>query len=184
MKKYILLLAITIIPFGAINSQVFTDMFDNYEKIIEYEGQKFLMREILNISSKDFDMLRIDKTIKESDKSEGFMFILTSYTFNGKSGVVISSFNATNFAQTNYSFVNVHLTDEEFTSLHNQFKELDDKLPTRNIHGLKIFDERLTIDVCRKTEMEYTLWVDNYSRHTFTKMKWDKAYKRYTKFKG
>ena len=57
--------------------------------MIEFEGQRYLMNDIYKITSTDYDKLRIDKTIVDIDEQEGFMFVLTSYQFNEKSGIVI-----------------------------------------------------------------------------------------------
>jgi len=165
-------------------AQVFTG-FSAFTELIEYEGQRFLMEDIYQITSVDFDKLKIDKTINEIDADEGFMFVLTSYTFNGESGVVITSFNSTSFSNTQHQFVNVHLTSEEYEELYNTFKDLEKNEPKNYEHILKKYNNRLIVDVNNQEEITYfTLWVDYYSRHTFTMTKWDRAYKRYKKFIG
>lgn len=176
----ILFIAMTIAP--PIKAQVFTG-FSAFKELIEYEGQRYLMENIYQIKSEDYDRLKIDKTIKEVDSDEGFMFVLTSYTFNGESGVVITSFNSTNFANTQHQFVNVHLTNDQYQDLYNTFNELANNNPKPDEHILRKYNDRLIVDVNRGADFTYfTLWVDYHSRHTFTTSKWDRAYKRHNKF--
>jgi hypothetical protein len=167
---------------NSIKAQVFTG-FTAFKKLIEYEGQRYLMESIYQIKSEDFDKLKIDKTIKEIDANEGFMFVLTSYTFNGKSGVVITSFNSTSFLNTQHQFTNVHLTNDQYMDLYNTFKELEKTNPQYDEHILRKYNDRLIVDVNNKAGIIYfTLWVDYHNRHTFTTAKWDRAFKRYKKF--
>ena len=167
-----------------LNAQVFQG-FKAFKELIEYEGQRYLMDDIYEITSITFDQLKVDKRIKEVDSDEGFMFVLTSYVFNGKSGVVITSFNSTNFQNTKHQFTNVHLTDEEHTEVYNIFISLKENKPATDVHILKKYNERLIIDVNNQGGvLSYTLWVDTHSRHTFTQSKWDRAFKRYEKFVG
>jgi hypothetical protein len=181
--KTILVVIIAIIVANTnLNAQVFTG-FSAFKELIEYEGQRYLMEDIYQITTSEFDKLKIDKTIKEVDLDEGFMFVLTSYTFNGKSGVVITSFNSTNFQNTKHQFTNVHLTNEEYIELYNTFISLKKNKPKCDVHFLKKFKDRLIVDVNNQAGIIYfTLWVDNHSRHTFTTTKWDRAFKRYKKF--
>ena len=173
---------ITIGLLNSANAQVFTG-FSAFEKVIEFEGQRFLMDNIYQIKTEDFDKLKIDKTITEIDSNEGFMFVLTSYIFNSKSGVVITSFNSTSFSNEEHQFVNIHLTHDEFRDLHNVFKELKEANPESGEHVLRKFNDRLIIDVNNIGGYDYfVLWVDNYSRHTFTTTKWDKAVRKHMKF--
>jgi len=165
-----------------IKAQVFTG-FKAFSELIEYEGQRYLMENIYQVTTSDFDKLKIDKTIKEVDTDEGFMFVLTSYIFNENSGIVITSFNSTNFSNTQHLFTNVHLTDKQYRELYNTFINLEKKKPGIYEHILKKFNDRLIVDVNHiDGGIHYTLWVDYHNRHTFTKAKWDRAFKRYEKF--
>lgn len=166
---------------NSLNAQVFKG-FNSFKKIIEYEGQRYLMEDIFQITSVNFDKLKIDKTIEEIDDDEGFMLVVTSYVFNDKRGVVITSFNSTSFSNNQYQFVNVHLTDEEFEKLNITFKDLLKIKPKINEHKLRKFNTRLIVDVSTQFEGYYTLWVDYHNRHTFKTLKWEKMYKRYKKF--
>ncbi len=186
MKRKIFQLLLTLmVPMTTVTSvqaQVFTG-FSAFKALIEYEGQRYLMENIYQITSEDFDKLKIDKTIKEVDSNEGFMFVLTSYTFNDKSGVVITSFNSTSFSNTQYQFINVHLTGTEYEDLYKSFKELINSNPQTNEHILRKFNERLIVDVNNEDGFLYfTLWVDYNNRHTFKTEKWDRAFKQYKKF--
>ena len=175
---------ITILLFCSIltNAQTFQGL-TAFKELIEYEGQRFLMDEVYDITKVDFDKLKIDKTIKEVDSDEGFMFVLASYVFNEKKGIVITSFSSRNFQNTKHNFVNVHLTDAEYRSLYNTFKELEKNQPNYDEHILRKFNERLISDANNEAGIIYfTLWVDTYNRHTFTPSKWDRAFKRYKKF--
>lgn len=186
MNRKILLLTLIVIlilvTVNSIKAQVFTG-FSAFKELIEYEGQRYLMENIYQIKSSDFDKLKIDKTIKEIDADEGFMFVLTSYTFNGKSGVVITSFNSTNLSNTQHQFTNVHLSSEQYINLYNTFKELEKANPQYDEHILRKYSSRLIVDVNNEAGIiNFTLWVDLHSRHTFTPVKWDRAFKRYWKF--
>ncbi|MBP6532135.1 MAG: hypothetical protein KA285_02565 [Bacteroidia bacterium] len=176
-----LAISIVVNNFNA-NAQVFTG-FNAFKNIIEYEGQRYLMDEIYEISIKDYDKLIIDKTISEIDAEEGFMFVLVSYKFNDKTGVVITSFNSVSFDNLHYQFRNVHLTNEEFTNLYETFWTLAKNKIADDEHMLKTFNDRLILDVYYEAGfLKYALWVDNYSRHTFEAAKLDKVITRYRKF--
>ena len=165
-----------------LNAQVFSGIAA-FKNIIEYEGQRFLMDEVYKITSTDFDKMKISKTITETDYTEGFMFVLTSYTFNGKSGVVITSFNSTNFQNSQLRFTNIHLTHLEYSDLVNAFESLAKNDTKADEHLLNRFNDRLILDVNNEAgSVYYTLWVDNYSRHTFMTTKWDRAFNLYNKF--
>jgi len=166
-----------------LKSQVFTGL-NAFKEILEYEGQRFLMDEVYDIKASGFDRMKIDRTIIEVDSHEGFLLALVSYSFNGKTGVVITSFNGTNFQKTNYQFVNIHLSHEEFTDLNNSFLSLRENKIEKNEHLLKKFNNRLILDVnvSESGFGYYILWVDTYNRHSFTPKKWEKAFNRYNKF--
>ena len=181
MEKIILVLSATILVSFS-HAQVFAG-FGAFEKLIEFEGQRYLMEEIYEIKSTDYDKLKLEKTIQEIDRDEGFMFVLTSYVFNQKSGVVITSFNSTNFGNTSYQFVNVHLTYNEYVLLHNAFLELEKNKLNSNEHVLRSFNDELIIDVHNEYNyILFSLWVNNNNRHTLTKSKWEKAFKRFNNF--
>ena len=180
-KAIILIFLLTLFSQITLKAQVFTGL-TAFSKLIEYEGQRYLMEDIYEITSNDFDKLKIDKTIKEVDNDEGFMFVLTSYVFNGKSGVVITSFNSVNFSNTQRQFTNVHLTDKQYRELYNTFITFEKIKRDSYEHILKKFSSRLIVDIYFTNQLNYTLWVDYYSRHTFTKAKWDRAFDRYEKF--
>lgn len=186
MKRKTLKLTLTVFVMmftaTSIQAQVFTG-FSAFKTLIEYEGQRYLMEDVYQIQSENFDKLKIDKTIQEIDSDEGFMFVLTSYTFNGVSGVVITSFNSTSFSNSQHQFVNVHLTNTQYEALFNTFKELEKNSPQSDEHILRKFNDRLIADVNNEGEfINFTLWVDYYTRHTFTTEKWERAFKRYKKF--
>ena len=181
-NQLLILFSISVLISTTVKAQVFKG-FSAFKELIEYQGQLYLMDEIYDITSNGFDKLKIDKTIKEVDSDEGFMFVLTSYKFNNNSGVVITSFNSTNFTNSKHQFVNVHLTNSEYDKLYNTFIELENNKPGYNEHILVKFNNRLIIDINNSEGGVYfTLWVDNYSRHTFTSSKWERAHKRYKKF--
>lgn len=185
MKRKILQLSIIIFfvisSINTIQAQVFTG-FKAFKELIEYEGQRYLMENIYQIKTENYDKLKISKTIKEVDNDEGFMFVLTSYTFNGSSGVVITSFNSTNFSSKQQKFVNINLTHDQYIELYNTFNELEKIQTQNNEHILRKFNDRLIVDVNNEEGIiYYTLWIDN-NRHTFTRQKWDRAIKKYKEF--
>ena len=186
MNKILLRLALTItLIFSIVNSlnaQVFRG-FSAFKELIEFEGQRYLMDEIYDVKSEDFDKLKIDKTIKEIDNDEGFMFVLTSYKFNDMRGIVITSLNSKSFFNDRYGFTNVHLKHNEYLNLYENFIELEENDINNDDHILRKFNERLIIDVNKSEGIVYfTLWVDNQNRHTFSRAKWDRALKRYKKY--
>jgi len=186
MNKTLLRLALTITLISSLdnslNAQVFRGL-SAFKELIEFEGQRYLMDEIYDVKSEDFDKLKIDKTIKEIDNDEGFMFVLTSYKFNDKRGVVITSLNSKSFFNERYGFTNVHLTHNEYLDLYENFIELEENDINNDDHILRKFNERLIIDVNKSEGIVYfTLWVDNQNRHTFSRAKWDRALKRYKKY--
>lgn len=64
----IILLSITI---ENAQAQAFTGL-SAFKTLIKYEGQRYLMEEVYQIKSEDYDKLKIVKTIEETDASEGF----------------------------------------------------------------------------------------------------------------
>ena len=164
-----------------LNAQVFSGL-GSFKNIIEYEGQRYLMEEVYKITSTDFDRLTISKTITETDYTEGFMFVLTSYIYNGKSGVVLTSFNSMNFQNSKLGFVNIHLSNEEYIDLYNSFNTLSENKLNIDDHLLRRFNDRLIIDANNDNGiLYYTLWVDS-NRHTFLTTKWNKAFNLYNKY--
>ncbi len=149
----------------------------------EFEAQRFLMDEVYEISSTQIDKLRIDFTYKEID-SEGFIFRLTSYEFNGNVGVVITSLNSFDVIGDLYKFRNIHLTKEEFENLNQKFVFLEIEQAGKYTNILQRFNERFIFEISRTTahQIYYNLWVDNKSRHSLTKTEWNTAFKRFQKF--
>ena len=181
MKKILFTIVVSIFIVGIISGQTFKGL-DWVKKFAEYEGQRFLMEDVLDLSSSEFEKFRIDKTIRENDKDEEFYFILTSYTFREKSGLIITS---ASYSMKNniYSYVNVHLTDAEFRRLYSSFEDIYLKLLYEEEHYIKIFNDRIILDAERDNYYAfYTIWIDNNNRHSFTQSKWKKAFKRYNKF--
>jgi hypothetical protein len=167
---------------GETPAQVFSG-FSAYRKLIEYEGQRYLMDDVYQIQSENYDHLKIKKLDEEIDLNEGFMFVLTSYVFNDKSGVVITSLNGVNFGLSKYNFVDVHLTSEEFENLNKVFQELGVPKLEREEHNLRRFNDRLIVDV--KNEggtIFYNLWVDTNNKHSFVIGDWERAVRLHRKF--
>lgn len=182
--KLVLLIYVLALIVNKANAQNFKG-FNAFKQLIEYEGQRYLMKEIHEITSENYDNLKIDKIIKEVDTAEGFMLVITSYVFNGRNGIVITSFNSTSFNDINYQFTNLHLTDKEYLNLYNTCISLGKENIAKNEHLLKKISNRLTVDINNVDGfIFYTLWVDTNNRHTFSKSKWEKAYKKHQKFIG
>jgi len=186
MKRTTIQLALSIfllsITIENAQAQAFTGL-SAFKTLIKYEGQRYLMEEVYQIKSEDYDKLKIVKTIEETDASEGFLFVLTSYKFNDKRGAIITSFNSTSLSNDQYGFVNIHLGHNEYLDLYNTFKHLEKMSPEDDEHFLRKFNDRLIVDVNNQAEVLYfTLWVDYHNRHTFTTTKWDRAFKKYQKF--
>jgi hypothetical protein len=180
MKKIVLLVH-TLVLSMTVNAQVFSGI-DAFKRIIEYEGQRYLMEEVFQVKADGVDQLIIDKTIQETDYNEGFMFVLSSYKFNEKKGAIFTSFNSTNFQQTQKNFRNVNLTDEEVKKLNILLQKLSKSFGGYDRHALSKFNEEIIVDV----ESTYngkmlTLWIYG-NRHTFSESKWDRAMKRHEVF--
>jgi len=105
--------------------QVFKGL-TSFKDAIEWEGQRFLMDEIYNISSESIDTLRIEKILRDVDSNDGFMIVVTSYTFNQKTGVVLTSFNSILMIQ-NIIFVTYIWIQMSLTNLIKLFFFLDQK---------------------------------------------------------
>ena len=154
--------------------------------MIEFEGQRYLMDDVYTISEDRISELTIEKTIKETDQNGGFLFVLTSYSFNGETGVVITSaVERLDVANTpkNY-FKNIHYTTEEFNQLNTLVQQLLYQAVKYNTSYLQRFDEHIIVDVLKYSEEAYeiSLWIDLDRRHMFTKSKWIEAVKRHKKF--
>ena len=158
--------------------------FGAFKQLIEFESQRFLMTEVYQVSASQFDQLVVEKTIQEIDETEGFMFVMTCYRFNGNTGVVLTAFNSRNLVNTAYGFRNVHLTSEQFQSLNALVAQgMTLQQAKEKIHHLKKFDDRLTVDLnVIDVGVYVTLWVDGISRHTFSDEKWARANKRFVQF--
>lgn len=158
--------------------------FGAFKQLIEFESQRFLMTEVYHVSDSRFDQLVVEKTIQEIDETEGFMFVMTCYRFNGNTGVVLTAFNSKNLSNTAYGFRNVHLTSDAFQRLSALVAEgLKFDQSKKKVHHLKKYDERLTVDLSIIDVGVYvTLWVDGISRHTFSDEKWERANKRFMAF--
>lgn len=188
MKKIIYILLLISI---SATSQTFSG-FNAWRKLIEFEGQRYLMSEVYNISKDSSSTLQIEKTIQEYDQNEGFMFVLTSYVFNGKTGVVITAFNSISLDNSHARFVNIHLSSAQFSSLNSQIEILKSNSSSGGPMGqkkkeervLKRFNDRIIIDVLNQGDgfYKYSIWIDTYSRHTFGDAKWEKAFKKHKRF--
>lgn len=187
MKKILLSLFLLSTILEA-NGQTFKGL-TAFKDLIEFEAQRFLMEEIYNISSEDEVSLKISRTIKDIDETEGFMFVLTSYVYDGQIGAVITTFNTTNQPEADYSFVNIHFTESEFENLYNSLKQIPvEELKETDDHVLKRFNDRVILDKWVSGQsndvlyIQYTLWIDNRTRHTFSRSKWDRAFEKHLKF--
>lgn len=181
-------LATVIVALAAMIPQgLFGQSFKGYsafKKLIEFESQRFLMEEKLQISSSNFEELRIDKRIEEIDDMEGFMFVLTCYRFKETCGVVLTAFNSQNLSSTTYGFRNVHLAREEFIRLHDIIVGgLGINHDKGGMQYVRRFNDRIIVDIySNATGTFVTLWIDGLSRHTFTEEKWGRAHKRFQSF--
>ena len=170
---------------GIINSSIAQNFSgeDAFIRIMEYEGQRFLMAEVFNVDSINYDTLRIEKNVIDIDGNEGFKIVITIYKFKGQSGVVITSFNSVSIDNKTHEFRNVHLSHNEYLKLNEMFIQLEKARPIGDQHLLKMFNNRLTCELIYDTgAFYYLLWVDNQNRHTFTTSKWNKAMQSYMKF--
>lgn len=176
---------ISIIGFLFFFSQSFSQSFNMYEKKSEFQAQRFLMNEVYEISSTQIDKLRVDFTYKEVDP-EGFILRLTSYEFNGKFGVVITTMNTyDNLSENIYEFMNIHLSQEEFEDLNRKLTFLEISHSDKETNILQRFDERLIFEVAGNPSsgsVSYNLWIQNENRHTFRKADWATIYNRFQEF--
>ena len=176
---------IIILSFFSIASypQVFKGI-TSFKEAIEWEGQRYLMDEIYNISSESIDTLRIEKILRDVDSNTGFMIVVTSYTFNQKTGVVLTSFNSISFDNSKQIFRNVHLDSDEFNQLNKTILLLRSKSPYGDKHLISRFNNRIILDVKQPADRiyEYIIWIDNYCRHSFTESNWERAMKKHEKF--
>lgn len=181
MKKQLLVFLLVGLSINSF-SQVFTGL-DAIKKLSEFEGQRYLMNEILEISSHNFDTLLISKSITETDSDEGFILTIINYIFKGKKGVVISSASKTSILLNEFEFRNIHFTEEEFISLNQKIRSVEEKGSEKNSHYLLKFNNRLTVDIAKNRKSYYCiLWIDNSNRHSFTNFEWQYVYNNFISF--
>lgn len=180
MKKLIPIIALLLFC-----GQSYSQGFSTYSKLSEFEAQRFLMNEVYEISTTQIDRLRIDFTYKEIDP-EGFIFRLTSYEFNGKIGVVITTMNTyDNLSDNIYQFRNIHLSKEQFEELNKKFNFLNANIVDKNIRLIQRINDRFIIEITRTPSgisYYYILWIDDKNRHTFKKEDWADIFMKFQKF--
>lgn len=164
--------------------------FRPFKKLVEFESQRFLLSEVYEVPSESWSELKVEKIIEDYDMDYGFMFVLAFYTFQDKSGVVISSFRETVLAPNMNSIsklVNVHLSEEEVVKMSSMLGDAQNalnKIEPNEKTVVRRFNDRLIL------EMENTLddfdptviiWIDNSHRHSFSFSKWNRALRKYAK---
>ena len=185
MKQKMLLLVL--LPFFVMNfayTQTFVG-FKAAKRISEYQGQRFLMTEVYDITSAKIDELALKETFVHEDNDEGFIIKINSYKFNEKRGIAISSFFSQSFnGELNY-YVNIHLSDNEFERLDRLINILMEKESEKPYHLLTRFNDRIVVDVKANSNSSVPsiiIWVDNHSRHSFNKLQWKELIKQHNKF--
>lgn len=156
--------------------------FDAFERAIEYEGQKFLLNSF-EITSTGYDLLKLDITAKEIDSQDGFMFVITSFVLNDEKGIVITAFRALdNNGQSINEFTNLLLTDLEYKQLNDSITKLGQTV-IPDVHLIQKFNTNIILEVKPQFDvMQYVFWINKNSRHSISAQKWERAFKRYSKF--
>ncbi len=189
MKSYVILSALMLCSMVGFGQS--WEGFNALEEMIEFEGQSFLMDEILEISNTQEDKFNITKIWRHRDQSEGFELVISSYRFNDDSGVVLTSFaekvHYLRGSEINY-FINIHLSSLELSQLNELVAILlsnsinynkDDQL-------LRKFNERLTIEVSSVqsnwNDPIVSVWIDNKRRHTLTKTQWQVMFSKHERY--
>ncbi len=164
-----------------LSAQVFSG-WKSFETLIEYEGQRFLMDNVYEVSSTNADTLIVEKLIKEVDSDEGFMFVLMAYKYNDNYGVVITTFSAQNFEKSIHKYRNVHLSYLQLSELNSKFEELAKQISQTHVQ-LYRFNESMILETGDEGfGPYYRLWTHSESRHTFSDNKWQKAMGQFEKF--
>jgi len=189
MKAYVILSALMLFSMVVLGQS--WEGFNALKKMIEFEGQSFLMDEVLEISNTQEDKFNITKIWRHRDQSEGFELVISSYRFNDDSGVVLTSF-AENVhylggSKINY-FINIHLSSLELSQLN----EVVTRVLTNSINFnkndqlLRKFSERLTVDISsiqsNWNDPIVSLWIDNERRHTLTKTQWQVMFSKHERY--
>ena len=162
---------------------VFSQFNSLYEKLFEFEAQRYLMSEIYEVNSSKVDELRIDHIYSENDGE--FILRLTAYDFDGKQGVILTSLNSYDVVGDLYRFRNIHLTREEIEDLNSRLNFMGINQRKKDVNLLQRFNERLIFEVAASSVsglINYNLWIDNLTKHSFTKDTWDKSFQRLQEF--
>lgn len=178
--KYQILFSLFVIS-GQLFGQSWSQL--DLKGMLEYEGQRYLMEEVYDISTEEFEWLRIEKLVVETDNfSGGFLFAITAYKYKGNKGVVLTSF--TPQSSNTSIFFNIHLTQEEFNSILDDF-ESGSKLKGYEIdHFVKRINEQIVIEIGMGIESEpiYIFWINGIGRHKFGKIGFARMKKKYHDF--
>lgn len=189
-----LLMMYVLFGLESLNAQTFTgSQWTALKNLAEYEAQRYLMTEIVDISKEGPNKLQLEKVFQDYDSDAGFMFILTSYAFEEKSGVIITSMAKGAFLTEPINFFrHLHLTTDELNRLNDLLESIGKGAVVINssktkwgepeTQHLQVFNERLIVDVDIDPNFftpDYSFWVDKMNRHKMTQKSWQKAVKRH-----
>jgi len=184
MHKYLVSCAFLFLLTTTWNNKAFCQEFKQYqyEEMLEYYAQSFLMNEVYQINSNGYDSLYIDKLITEWDQHEGFAFTFIAYSFNDKIGMIISSSRTA--YPTGLEYTIIHLPNDEVLKLRKIIIEISSSKQKENYaKRLNRLNERIIVEsTFVNNERAIVIWIDGHNRHSITLGKWERAYKRYEKF--
>ncbi|MCB0755882.1 MAG: hypothetical protein KDB98_09830 [Flavobacteriales bacterium] len=176
----------------SLSAQTFTgSQWTALKNLAEYEAQQYLMTEIIEISKDNPSKLQLEKVFQDYDSDAGFMFILTSYSFEGQDGVVVTSMAKGAFVTEPVNlFRHLHISTDELRKLDAVLEKIgkgavdinsgNTKWGVPETQHLQVFNERLIVDVNIDPNFftpDYSFWIDKVNRHKMTQKSWQKAVK-------
>jgi hypothetical protein len=121
--------------------------------------------------------------VTETDNlSGGFLFAISAYKYQGKEGVVITSF--TPYSANDYTFYNVHLSKEGFDSILKDFEMGENLKSYEGDHFVKRINKSVVIEIEMGIDSEpvYVFWINGVGRHKFGKIGFSRMKKKYNDF--
>ena len=166
------------------NAQRFTG-FKAAQRAAEYEAQRYLMREVFELTEQSDIELNLGECADFVDDDNSFIFRMTAFRWNEELGVVITSMVVKNDWNDSdlWLFKNVSLSESEYNRLNRFTAELTQKVDRLNSHQIRKFNERIIVESNKDDfgEAEIVLWIDD-NRHAFPIENWNAIYKRFAIF--
>ena len=190
----LVLLGIFLVSSSTLSAQTFFGTeWSVLKNLAEYESQRYLMSEIIELSNEKTGKLQLEKVFQDYDSDGGFIFLMTSYVYENKSGVVITSMARGAIVTEPMTFFrHLHLSTKELNDLNTLLEEMGETAVDVNssktrwgvpeTQHLRVFNKRLIVDIDIDPNFftpDYSFWIDIQNRHQMTYKSWKKAFKRH-----